>query len=79
MAGYTKIENHLIDWVERKYAQRVIGVMNTEWEMGLSKCPEGVSEYEYMRDSIIALHRKMNKGADNAEEAADQVLHSGGE
>ena len=63
MAGYTKIEQHLIDWVERKYAQRVIAVMNTEWEMGISKCPEGASEYEYMRDSIIALHRKMNQGA----------------
>ena len=71
MAGYTKIENHLIDWVERKYAQRVIAVMNTEWELGISKCPEGASEYEFMRDGIIKLHRKMNQGAEDGTEETD--------
>ena len=63
MAGYTAIEKHLIDWVERKYAARVIAQMNTEWEFKLNQVPEGESEFEYMRHRIIEIHREINKGA----------------
>ena len=62
MAGYTQIEKHLIEWVERKYAARVIAQMNTEWEFKLEAVPEGVSEFEYMRNRIIELHRSINMG-----------------
>ena len=60
MAGYTAIERHLIDWVERKYAARVIAQMNTEWEFKLGTVPEGMSEFEYMRNRIIEIHRDIN-------------------
>jgi len=78
MAGLTQIERHLIDWVERKYAARVISRMNTEWEQKVDRpggLPEGVNEYEYMRDRILEIHREMNSskgdGIDGKEEATE--------
>ena len=80
MAGYTQIEKHLIDWVERKYAARVIAQMNTEWEFKLEAVPEGVSEFEYMRNRIIEIHRDMNKGEkEDGQEEETEVRDSGGE
>ncbi len=77
MAGYTQIERKLIDWVDAKYAKRIIGIANTEWELKLVECPPGVSEYQYMHDRILAIHREINMGKgdkiDNDEKSTTDV------
>ena len=65
MAGLTGVERYLVNWVDDKYAKRIIGIMNTEWEFALGKLPPGIGEYEYMRNRILEIHREINtsKGA----------------
>ena len=75
MAGLTRVERKLLDWVDDKYAGQVISQMNTEWEQRVDEhgaiAPE-TNEYQYMRARILEIHRSANKGeAPDETEAED--------
>ena len=72
MAGYTHIEKYLIEWVDKKYAGRVISKVNTEWEAQIDAGSDpSKSEYEWMRDRVLQIHRGMNTSQEsNSEEEA---------
>ena len=74
----TSVEDYLVDYINQKYAKRVMQKMNTEYErLTLEHGSEpGKKEYEWMIDKALAIHRQLNLSADlkgdkNAEKAKD--------
>ena len=80
MAGYTRIQKKIAEYVEDKFIGRIRTQLNTEWETRMNT--EGtlsptVSEYEYFQGrakEIIAAFEKETKGDANNEEKPEDAV-----
>lgn len=57
----TTVEDYLIDAINKKYAARIFRKVNTEWErLGMDGKEPGKTEYEWMVERVIEIHRQLN-------------------
>lgn len=63
MKKATSIEEYLIDYINQKYAKRVMQQLNTEFERRTLQYGSDPSakEYEWMVDRALEIHRNLNK------------------
>lgn len=80
MAGYTRIQRKLAEYVEDKFIGRVKSMINTEWDTRMNQegtIPPSVEEHEYFQKrvlEIIADFENSNKGdAKSEEESTTEV------
>lgn len=69
------IENYILDWIDKKYAGRIISNLNTEWENMITTGRDpGKDEYEYMVRRALEIHRGEKKHGE--EKTEDPVRDS---
>lgn len=75
MAKAKSIEEYLIDLINQKYAKRVFQQMNTDFErLTLERGSDpSAKEYEWMVNRALEIHRQLNVGETDEENAANQA------
>lgn len=83
MAGYTRIQRKISEYVEDKFIGRIRTQINTEWETRINKdgtIPPSADEYEYFQKRALEIIAEFeSQGEANEEKSTDTVSDSSGE
>ena len=71
MAGYTRIQRKIAEYVEDKFIARIRTQLNTEWETRINRegtIPPSADEYEYFQKRAREIIADFEGQGDNSEE-----------
>ena len=76
MAGYTRIQRKVLDYVDDKFVGRVKSEINTEWETRINvegTIPPTMDEYTYFRKRALEIIAEFEAKGDNGNEEESET------